>query len=349
MSDVTDITVGSKDEHPGGDAGDRWARPPRRKRRRAWRIALIAVGSIFGLVIALAVGSYAYVNHVVSSIPRIPVAYLVPAGAPGSGPGQTFLVTSSQTNPNGTTIRDQSLGKQANLVMLLHIDADGKHGGAVAIPQDTVVNVPGAGARPLFYALEKGGPSLLVHTVSQVTGVAINHYARIDFSHITSFVNAIGGVDVTIPRATNSFGHTFKAGVNHLTGITAIYYAREPTLNDQNRALRQANFVRALLTKVASDHLVTNPLTMVRVLNSITKALTVDSNMNNSQVASLARNFGRLGGSAGTFVVTPTHTVNGKLVLNEPLAGQLWTAIKHDSIAAFAKQHPATLTPTVVP
>jgi LCP family protein required for cell wall assembly len=348
MSDVTDTKAAGRDEHSAGDADDRGTGPPRRK-RRAWRIALIALGSIFGLVVALAVGSYAYVNHVVSSIPRVPVAYLVPANAPGSGPGQTFLVTSSQTSPTGTTASDPSLGKQANLVMLLHIDADGKHGGAVAIPQDIVVNVPGAGAHPLYYALKKGGPSLLVRTVSQVTGVAINHYAQVDFSHITSFVNAIGGVDVTIPRATNSFGHTFKSGVNHLTGITAIYYAREPSLNDQDRALRQANFIRALLTKVANDHLVTNPLTMVRVLNSITKALTVDSNMSNSQVASLARNFGRLGGSAGTFVVTPTHTVNGKLVLNEPLAGQLWTAIKHDSIAAFAKQHPATVTPTVVP
>jgi LCP family protein required for cell wall assembly len=348
MSDVTDIKAAGRDEHSAGDADDAGTGPPRRK-RRAWRIALIALGSILGLVVALAVGSYAYVNHVVSSIPRIPVAYLVAANAPGSGPGQTFLVTSSQTNPTGTAVRDPSLGKQSNLVMLLHIDADGKHGGAVAIPQDTVVNVPGAGARPLYYALEKGGPSLLVRTVSQVTGVAINHYAQVDFNHITSFVNAIGGVDVTIPRATSSFGHTFKSGVNHLTGITAIYYAREPSLNDQNRTLRQANFVRALLTKVADDHLVSNPLTAVRVLNSITKALTVDSNMTNSEVGSLARNFGRLGGSAGTFVVTPTHTVNGKLVLNAPVAGQLWTAIKQDSIAAFAKQHPATVTPALIP
>jgi LCP family protein required for cell wall assembly len=348
MSDVTDIKAAGRDEHSAGDADDAGTGPPRRK-RRAWRIALIALGSIFGLVVALAVGSYAYVNHVVSSIPRVPVAYLVAANAPGSGPGQTFLVTSSQTSPTGTVVRDSSLGKQSNLVMLLHIDADGKHGGAVAIPQDTVVNVPGAGARPLYYALEKGGPSLLVQTVSQVTGVAINHYAQVDFNHITSFVNAIGGVDVTIPRATSSFGHTFRAGVNHLTGITAIYYAREPSLNDQNRTLRQANFVRALLTKVADDHLVTNPLTAVRVLNSITKALTVDSNMTNSEVGSLARNFGRLGGSAGTFVVTPTHTVNGKLVLNAPVAGQLWTAIKQDSIAAFVQQHPATVTPTSVP
>jgi LCP family protein required for cell wall assembly len=348
MSDVTDITIGSSDEHPAGDAGGRRMGPPRRK-RRAWRIALVALGSIIGLVVALAVGSYAYVNHVASSIQRIPVAHLVALNAPGSGPGQTFLVTSAEVGPTGKAVRDPSLGDQSNLVMLLHIDADGQHGGAVAISQDTVVNVPGNGARSLSYALKEGGPSLLVQTISQATGVAINHYAQVDFNHITSFVNAIGGVDVTIPEATSSFGHTFRAGVNHLTGVTAIYYAREPSLNNQNRTLRQANFVRALLTKVADDHLVTNPVTMVRVLNSITSALTVDSNMSNSEIESLARNFGRLGGSAATFVVAPTHTVNGNLVLDAPLAGQLWTAIKQDSIAAFAEQHPDTVTPTSVP
>jgi len=348
MSDVTDTTVGSRNEHPAGEADGGGAGPPRRK-RRVRRIALVTLGSILGLVAALAVGSYAYVNHVVSSIPRIPVAYLVPANAPGSGAGQTFLVTSSQVGPTGDAVRDPSLGNQSNVVMLLHIDADGKHGGAVAIPQDTVVNVPGSGARTLSYALEKGGPSLLVHTISQVTGIAINHYAQVDFNHIAKLVNAIGGVDITIPRASRSFGHTFSAGVNHLTGVTAIYYAREPSLSDQGRTLRQANLFRVVLTKIADDHLLTNPVTMVRVLNSITSALTVDSNMTNSDVESLVRNFSHLGGSAGTFVVAPTRTVSGKLVLSAPVAGQLWTAIKHDSIAAFARQYPATVTPVSVP
>jgi len=179
--------------------------------------------------------------------------------------------------------------------------------------------------------------------------VDINYLAMVDFNHVTSIVNAICGVDVTIPKATSSFGHTFRAGVNHLTGLTAIYYAREPSLDDQNRMLRQANFVRAVLVKIADDHLVTNPVTMVRVLNSITSALTLDSNMSNSDVESLAKNFGHLGGSAGTFVVTPTHMVNGLQVLATPEASQLWTAIEQDSIAAFAQQHPEALTPTSVP
>ena len=104
-----------------------------------------------------------------------------------------------------------------------------------------------------------------------------------------------------------------------------------------------------MLTKIADDHLVTNPVTMVRVLNSITSALTVDSDMNNAEIASLAKNSGNLSGSAGTFVLAPTHTVNGKLVLDTTMAAPLWTAVKQDSIAAFAQQHPSVLTPATVP
>jgi LCP family protein required for cell wall assembly len=350
MSDGTDIAAGSRDDYSAGLSGGSGAGPPRHKRRgrhkrRVRRIALYVLCSILGLAVALAVGIYAYVNHIVGSIPRIPVPYLVPA--PGSG--QTFLVTSSQKGPAGAPVSDSSVGSSSGLLMLLHINTDGKGGGVVAIPEGTMVNVPGAGTRSLSYALNKGGPSLLVHTLSQVTGIAINHYAQIDFSHITKLVNAIGGVDVTIPEAGKSFGYTFKTGANHLTGITAIYYAREPSLSDRDRMLRQANLVHAILVKIADDHLVTSPVTAVRVLNSITGALTVDSDMTNSEVESLARSFGHLGGSAGTFVVAPTHTVSGKMILTAPVAGQLWTALKHDSMTAFAKQHPATVTPASVP
>ncbi len=344
MSDISDLQTESGPMYSAANADGHGA-GPRRRKRHPWRIALVSAASFLGLIIVLAAGGYAYVNHVASSIPRVNVAHLVAA----SGPGQTFLVTSSQKGPTGTALKEAALSNSSNLVMLLHINGDGKHGGAVAIPDNTVVNVPGHGQHPLSYALKTGGPSLLVQTVGQFTGVPINHYAQIDFTHMTNLVNAIGGLTVTIPKASKSFGYTFNAGINHLTGITAIYYAREPSLSGQARTLRQENFIRATMTTIANDHLLTNPVTMVRVLNSITSALTVDSNMTNSQIESLAKKFGSLGGSAGTFLAVPTHTVNGEPVLNTAIADQLWTAIKQDSIAAFAKKYPSTVTPASVP
>lgn len=348
MADVTsqsDVTSQADAGPPAGQDSIRRPRP-RRRRRRPWRIALISLASLLGLVLVVAAGGYAYVNHLVSSIPRVKVAYLAPV-TPSSG--QTFLFTANPYGPTGLNGQSTSSPTYSKLFMILHINANGKAGGAVTIPGDTIVNVPGHGAQPLWYALKTGGPSLLVQTITKLTSVPVNHYARIDFNHVAALLDAIGGVEVNIPKTTSAFGQTFHAGVNHLTGVTSVYYARDPSLSDQNRTLRQEVLVRDVLAKIGNEHLITNPVTMVSVLKAITGALTVDSNFSNSQVVSLARKLGGLAGSAATFVTAATRTVHGQLVLNPAIDNQLWTAIKHDGIAGFAKKYPSTVTPQTVP
>ena len=44
-------------------------------------------------------------------------------------------------------------------------------------------------------------------------------------------------------------------------------------------------------------------------------------------------------------MTAPTHTVSGDVYLNSSVSNKLWAAIRHDSIAAFAKKYPATVTP----
>jgi LCP family protein required for cell wall assembly len=211
------------------------------------------------------------------------------------------------------------------------------------------VNVPGNGTEPLWDAIITGGPSLLVQTITQFTKIPINHYARLDFTHIASLINAVGGVDVTLPASTKGFGYTFKKGVNHLTGVTAIYYGRDPSISSRDRLLRQENLFRAVVTKIAADHLLTNPITMVHVLNAITSMMAVDSNFTNSDIESLVRHFGSLAIDAATFVIAPTRTVSGNVLPNTALDNQLWTAVKHDSIAAYATKYPSTVAPKNTP
>jgi LCP family protein required for cell wall assembly len=342
MADVTSRIDVQPFEGPGRS---RWP-GSRRRKGRPWRIALIALGSLLGLVLIVAAGGYAYVNHLVSSIPRVKVAYLA---AVTSGSGQTFLFTANPLGPTGVNGQSTSSPTYSKLFMVMHINANGKAGGAVTIPGDTIVTVPGHGNHPLWYALQKGGPSLAVETITDLTGVPINHYARIDFNHVAALIDAVGGVEVTIPKTTTAFGQTFHAGVNQLTGVTAVYYARDPSLNDENRTLRQEVLVRDVLGKIGDDHLLTNPVTMVSVLKAITSALTVDSNMTNSEVMSLARQLGGLGSSAATFVTAATQTVHGKLVVNPAIDNQLWTAVKQGNLKGFAAKYPSTLTHQVVP
>jgi LCP family protein required for cell wall assembly len=318
--------VGQDDDVTGGAQEP----PPSRRRRRglrAARIALISLASTIVLLGAVAASAFVYVNHEVGSIPRIPVEFL----SQESIHGMTVLLTASSV-PTGDNIPGES-----SLIMLLHINADHRAGGAVSIPPQTEVNVPGKGEMPLLNVMRVGGPSLLTETVRSLTGVPINHYARVDFGDVASLVDAVGGVSVTLPEATESFGYFFRKGVNQLNGAEALAYARQLSLSETGRVLRQQSLMRAILTKVANEHLLTRPMTMNRLLCALTTLLTLDSTFTNSQVFRLATQLGGVSSRGVTYVTAPTE--------NPVESRALWAAIDSDSIALFARQHPDTVTP----
>ena len=52
-------------------------------------------------------------------------------------------------------------------------------------------------------------------------------------------IGSVGGVNVVLPETTSSLGHTFYAGRNHIDGAAALDYARQPSLSEDGRVLRQ--------------------------------------------------------------------------------------------------------------
>lgn len=223
---------------PGAPAGAR----PRRRRRRGLRIALISAASFVVLIGAVAAGGYAYLNHLASSIPRVPVQFTKLTAASqraggGWAGGENVLITGAGTASGQRP--GPSTGELSGLIMILHIDADHQAGGVVSIPPQTVVTVPGHGRAQIWDALMYGGPTLLVRTVEELTHVQLEHYAQIDFWHVANVVDVIGGVNVILPETTTSLGHTFHAGLNHLNGASALKYARQPSLTEEGRVLRK--------------------------------------------------------------------------------------------------------------
>ena len=323
----------------GDDVAGTKALPGRR--RRGLRITLVSLASVTVLLGAAAAGTYIYVNHEVGGIPRIPVKFLSQDNSSG---GMTILLTGSQVGPTGQSGTPQG-PEDTGLIMLLHLNANQSTGGVVSLPPQAEVNVPGYGTMPLGNVIAIGGPSLLTETVHDLTGVPINHYARIDFNHVASVVDALSGVSVTLPNTTQSFGHVFPQGVNQINGTEALQYARQPSLTETGRVLRQGSLMRAVLSKLAADHLLTSPLTLTRVLNALTSMLTVDSTFTNSQILSQANHLGGLASSTGTFITVPTETVSGSVVLNPSESSALWSAINKGSLASFAQQYPDTITP----
>lgn len=300
-----------------------------RRKRRGMRIALLSALSVAVLLGAAVGGALAVISNLAGNVHRIDVTRLAAVGKPAGGPaGQAMnVLITGQDRPGG---KDQPSG----LIIILHINASQQAGGVVSIHPLAQVQVPAHGRTEIQNALVFGGPSLLVQTVSQLTGVAIQHYARIDLPHVASLIDTMGGVDV----ATSS-------GTQHFTGRAALRYARDPAVDEEGRVLRQQALLRAVMIKLADQHLLTN----MGVLNSLTSMLTVDSDFSNSQLLALARDLQDLSASAGTFVLAPYFTAGSQVFLRPAASHSLWAAIMQDAIAAWARAHPRWVTPEVVP
>ena len=79
--------------------------------------------------------------------------------------------------------------------------------------------------------------------------------------------------------------------------------------------LRQQSLMRAVIRKIEFQHLLTNPLTMNRVLNALISMLTVDGNFTNSELEHLAKEVRDLTGSTD-YVTAPVHMRAGRVLLD---------------------------------
>jgi len=331
-------------------------------RKPRWRRALVATAvSITVLAGVLAGAGFLLAEHLLSSIHRIGgiaalTARYQPIIAPGRQHGMTVLLTGSAV-PTGGPTGQGLLGSSANpqlrsgLIALVHINADQKGGAVISIPPTVVAEVPGHGRMQIYDALKIGGPSLLIQTVEGLTRVRIDHYSVLDFAGVGALVAAIGGVQVVVPRAETIFGQHFRVGLNHLTSANVLAYVRKPSDSATGRVLRQQNLIRAICAKMGQIHALGSLRIDYAVARALAGTLSVDSNFSNSQLVSLILSLADLHGDDGVFVSAPT--VNGnpstgglsRLYLKQPESRALWTAIRADSVASFAKRHPATVTP----
>ena len=131
-------------------------------------------------------------------------------------------------------------------------------GGLLAMPRDTLVEIPGVGEDKMNAAFAIGGQELAVETLESFTELSITHYVVLDFGGVKEIVEALGGITVNVeePIETEQDGEYFSipAGVQELTGDEALAYVRYrggPTA-DIGRIGRQQRFLAALTGEVSS-------------------------------------------------------------------------------------------------
>jgi len=251
-----------------------WGQPGRHGRR----IALVA-GVVVVVLLAAVAGSYFWLDS------KLNRSVALPAFA-GSSAGQNWLIVGSDSRKGLTDKQIVALHvgfdlgtSDSDSLMLLHTGTGRPV--LISIPRDSYVPIPGHGSNKINAALAFGGPSLLVQTVENVTGLRINHYMGIGFGGLVAVVNQVGGVTICLPTALHDYnsGVNLKAGCQTLNGTQALAFVRDRHSfadEDLQRIQDQRAFLKALLDKATSPGVYLNPLTALPFGSSAASSISVD-------------------------------------------------------------------------
>jgi LCP family protein required for cell wall assembly len=230
------------------------------------------------LVAALA-GSYFYLDS------KLNRSVALPAFS-GQSAGQNWLIAGSDSRQGLTQqqisayhVGDVTGTENSDSLMLLHLGSGSPV--LISIPRDSYVDIPGYGDNKINAALGFGGPSLLIKTVENATGLRINNYMGIGFGGLVSVVNQVGGVTMCLPKALHDYdsGANIPAGCHNLDGAQALAFVRDRHSfadEDLQRIEDQRAFLKALLDKATSPGVYLNPFVALPFGSASADSLSVD-------------------------------------------------------------------------
>ena len=182
----------------------------------------------------------------------------------------TVLLLGTDTSQIGGRTGD----RHSDSILLLRTDPSHHRLYYLSIPRDLTTPIPGYPSGKINAAYQDGGPALAIKTISQFTGLDINHIVVVNFADFKDLINALGGIDVNVPKPirSNRFdcpyatqarcsqwqGWRFPKGEQHMSGERALIYSRirenalDPAETDVTRGARQQLVMDALASKFTS-------------------------------------------------------------------------------------------------
>jgi LCP family protein required for cell wall assembly len=289
------------DAAPADPAAGRAPASPARRRLTRAALALVA---LLGLVAAYYVGLYFYADRSIDRVDALVTdgpEILAPQLQEGS---QTYLVV-------GTGLPGRS-GPSAVSTMIAHVSDDGGQAVLVSVPPTALNDTPtcrnasgdvrAAVTEPFAAALLDGGPSCLVRSVQQLTGLRVDHYLAVDLTQLPGMVDALGDVPVCLPRPAAESGAALElpAGDNRLTGadVTGFLQGTGSDVTGAAAAQREQVVLTSTLGTALSGGTLADPLTLTRFLSRAGDAFTVDADSTLGDVRALGATLRDLSGDA---------------------------------------------------
>jgi LCP family protein required for cell wall assembly len=164
---------------------------------------------------------------------------------------------------------EEGTGFRTDSMILVSIDPATKQVGMLSIPRDIFVPVPGEPEMQQInrvYVLGEldrpgNGPRKLIDTLQYNLGMKIDSYVAVTFESVIKAVDAVGGIDITVPTTIDdpeypdmNYGYAplyIEAGPQHMNGELALKYARtRHQSSDFDRTQRQQQVILAIRQQV---------------------------------------------------------------------------------------------------
>lgn len=212
---------------------------------------------------------------------------------------ETFLALTPKTRLSGVNIlafgTDETKSVQrSDTIILFHIDNEAKKIGALSIPRDTRVNVPGVGLTKINHAYAYGGAELLERSVSEFLGVPIEYHVQINLAGVEKLIDQLDGITIDVEKDLfyeDQAGDLYidiKKGKQNLKGKEAIQFLRfrHDQEGDLGRIRRQQSFIRSFAAKLTTTKTMLDLPNIVAKINS-----SIKTNMSKKEMMGLSLQF----------------------------------------------------------
>ena len=229
------------------------------------------------------------------------------------GKDQNLLVVGydSRQGLTDAQIKQLHVGHDASsstdTMMIIHVPANGQKATLISLPRDAYVAIPGHGMNKLNSAWADGyysvaanasdsdrktaGAKLLTATISNLTGLTIDHFVLVSFAGFVTISDAVGGVSIKLCNDvddTRYSGFVMTAGKHTLHGAQALQFVRQrhnlPN-GDLDRTARQRYFLTQAFRAVASTGTLFNPGRLSSLVHAVDQSIWVDQELDIKSLA----------------------------------------------------------------
>lgn len=197
----------------------------------------------------------------------------------------TFIVYISGIDQYGSV----NVIRNSDVNILMIVNTKTRHVQLINTPRDYYVSIPLSDTwKDKLTHAGCYGIDCSIGTMEMLYDIDIDYYVRMNFSGFEKIIDALGGVDVYSEyEFTTGMGQHFTKGINHLTGKTALMFARERhafAKGDRQRGKNQMAVINAMISKMSSKEFLYN---YSNVLNGISDSFL--TNMTSEEIYSLVR------------------------------------------------------------